>query len=181
MLIEIDDFIEDFDSFRSHAITRNYKGEINPADGVFYPDISTDIPESIRDEIIEKLGATEYLMFMRLTTKNTPVAPHQAHNDAIMASNTAILYINPGEGGTSILSHKDFDMMGGLVTEEQERIWAADTNNYNAWDIVRMFHAKPNRIVSYPSNWMHRAEPVGGFGDSPENGRLVLVVFYDRA
>jgi hypothetical protein len=184
-MIIINNLLSDFDLFRYHAITREYKGEVNPADGVLYPDISADIPEPVKAEIkdqLEHLLQSEIkinLMFMRLMTCHTSTPPHQAHNDSIMGQFTGILYINPGPGGTAIVDHKDVALMYGPSTEDEIRIWERDTNNYEQWKIIDMCHVEPNRMVVFPSHVMHRAEPVTGFGDCPENGRLVLTVFFN--
>jgi hypothetical protein len=173
-LLVIDNFLPDYDSFRGEAIKSSFAGEINPLDGVMYPDISIAIPDGVRSLIIFRLieiyGEIKAgLMFMRLTTKNTDTAPHQAHHDLIMGEYTCLLYMSEG-GGTSILGHIE-----GEVTEE---LWARDTNIYDRWVIKEMIPMKHNRLVVFPSGWMHRAEPVGGFGDCAENGRLVLTFFF---
>lgn len=170
-------FLSHFDVFQEWARTRDYSAMENPGDGVEYPDISTDIPETYQMVIVDLLeeltglSITGYTMFFRLMTKNTPTPPHQAHHDAIMGQYTAIMYINPGEGGTSILEHKD-----GAVSDE---VVMRDTNNYSAWKIKHMIRIKPNRMVVYNSDLIHRAEPVDGFGSSPDDGRLVLTVFFN--
>lgn len=174
----VDDFFAEFDKIRNHSISVPYDGEVNPVDGVLYPDISTNIHPSAAAQLIGFLGGNNHFMFMRLTTKNTKTAPHQAHNDASMGRATCLVYINPGEGGTSILDHRDGGMMYSVSDCDIDK-WHKDTNNYDAWVIKEYIRIKPNRLVLFPSSLMHRAEPVGGFGNNAEDGRLVLTCFYD--
>ena len=179
MIYSVNDFFDDFDSLRNHAISLDYKGEVNPLDGVFYPDVSTDVPDPWFWFLCEYLNAENPFAFFRLTTNGTSEAPHQAHNDSLMGKNTALIYINEGVGGTSILKHKEAGLTMGVETQEELNIWRRDMNNYDAWDILEMIDLEPNKLIFYPSYLMHRAEPVGGFGDNPINGRLVLTMFYD--
>ena len=53
------------------------------------------------------------------------------------------------------------------------------TNDASKWELVRRVQMKFNRLVLFrPWQW-HNAAP--GFGDRPENGRLIYVLSYKRA
>lgn len=190
----LDSFLDDFEEFRKHAITRSYAGVTNPSDNVFYPDISIDIPINIQDEIMGKLYVAmspyiekgQYLhprvMFMRLSKEGVHV-PHQAHTDAVMGQYTFLLYLNAKEdckGGTTVLKHKD-GMDRDPKTPDQAAVWKRDMNIYNQWEIVGNCEMQPNRGFIIRSELFHRAEPPGGFGNSNNNGRLVLTCFFDVA
>lgn len=122
---------------------------------------------------------TRATMFLRLSLEgDTP--PHGAHNDSVMGDHTMILHLTREEfckGGTSLLSHRE---ISSDISEDQLEIWERDTNKYCAWKIEKMFHMEPNRAVIFPSSKMHRAE-ASNFGDSPENGRLILGCFFSVA
>ena len=45
-----DDFLQDFEAFRLSCDKLSYDGMVNPADGVFYPGVTT-VPESIQVEV----------------------------------------------------------------------------------------------------------------------------------
>lgn len=178
--IVIDNFLDDFDSFNRYARSRDFTGQINPFDGVFYPDISTDIPPAVVEEVGRKTRAkSQNAVFMRLTSKNTKGAPHQAHNDSVMGAKTFLLYLQDGPGGTSLVRHKQVGMEHGPKSAEEEAIWKRDTNTPEAWEVVDMIDMKKNRAFILPSQVMHRAEPVGGFGQSEKDGRICLIMFYD--
>ena len=183
----IDDFLDDFESFRSYCDEVNYDGITNPADGVFYDGVSVDIPEAVKAEVIEKVAkdmgrsVTVKALFLRLSTESMD-APHQAHTDSLMGRYSLMLYMNKledCEGGTSLVIHKKTGLCRTPVNEKQLKTWQEDTNNQDAWQISQIAEMIPNRAFIFDASLMHRAEPVGGFGDNGKNGRLVLTMFYD--
>lgn len=186
MKIIIDDFLDDFESFRGYCDSLTYGGEVNPKDGVFYPGVSLAIPDKIQSEIVEKLERgtglkiTHDTMFLRLSTKYT-YAPHQAHTDAIHGDYGFMLYLNRLEdciGGTSFVRHKETGLSAHPINEKQVKVWEKDHSNPDAWSIYDMCDMKQNRACVFDATLMHRSEPVGGFGDTAKDGRLVLVCFF---
>lgn len=182
----VDDFLPEFGEFRHYLDGLDYNGVVNPADGVFYPGVSLEIPESIRSDVITGIEKAEgrqvkvNTMFLRLSPEGVK-APHQAHTDAIMGQRSMMLYLNREEhqqGGTALVKHES-GMDRNPETLEQAQIWERDTNLPHKWEVTGMFHMEQNRACMFDSFLMHRAEPVGGFGDTPENARLVLTAFYD--
>lgn len=173
----IDDFLpaDVFDMLRRHCDTLNYQGVVNPVDKIVYPDISVDIPAKVR----EFLGRPK-TAFMRLSLAGVK-APHQAHTDTLMGTQSMMLYLTRArhcQGGTSLVQHIETGMRSDPRTLEEEAIWQRDTNNPHAWMVYDIAIMAPNRAVFFDANLMHRAEPVGGFGSNPLNGRLVLTAFY---
>ena len=178
----IDDFLNDFDSFREYCDGLDYDGVTNPQDGVFYDGVSIEVPEYIKDEVRQKLGSDHInALFLRLSTYDM-IAPHQAHTDAIMGSKSLMLYMNrleDCEGGTSLLMHKRTGLNCHPVNEKQLKTWQQDMNDPDAWQVHNICNMFPNRAFVFDANLMHRAEPIGGFGHNQSNGRLVLTAFYD--
>ena len=181
----IDNFLDDFESFRKYCDSLDYDGVTNPADGVFYPGVSLDMPDTIKGEVESKLSThkavTVNSMFLRLSTSDTH-APHQSHTDAIMGSKSLMLYMNRREdcaGGTSLVMHKRTGLNYHPINDKQLKVWQQDTNRPEAWQIQSMCNMVPNRAFLFDASLMHRAEPIGGFGDNQKNGRLVLTAFYD--
>jgi hypothetical protein len=169
----IDDFFEDFDSIRKYLDTLDYDGEVNPKDGVFYPGVNVGFHNYLRDQVRLRVGSPTEL-FLRLSPEGQ-ATPHQAHHDGIMAKYTMIIYLNRAEhcdGGTSILEHVD--------GEPSVDVWRRDTNQPEQWIVKSQYIMEPNRAVIYPSEWWHRSEPVGGFGNRRSNARLVMVGFFDE-
>ena len=182
----VDNFLTSFGVLREHArVAADYSGVTNPADGIEYPDVTVDIPQLCLDEIQMRLDeAMERpvkinTIFMRLTSRQTSGAPHQAHNDSVMGDFTLLLYLNDGPGGTSFVKHVETGMDGQPTTFEDYEVWLRDTNVPDAWEITEMVDMKKNRANIIDAERMHRAEPVGGFGQDATDGRIVLTAFFE--
>lgn len=177
-----DNFLDDFDQLYDHAINADYQGELNPYDGVMYPNISTNIPINIKCEIVNKLQGflgvelKDIKMFMRLSLDGDN-PPHSAHNDIKMGRYTFILYLNKVEhchGGTSFVRHKDYP-----ERETEHEIWARDTNKRDKWLVGDSVSMHPNKALLFNSELMHWAESPACYGDSAKNGRLILGCFFN--
>ena len=186
-VIVVDNFLDNFGEFRESCDQFEFYGETSPADGVFYPGVSVDFPVEIYYDVVGKtegiLGGkiTPKVMFLRLSVEGVE-APHQAHNDSIMSSYAMMVYLNRAgscEGGTSFVSHKEIGMQNGPANEVEQARWELDNSDPTCWDVINMCEMKENRAVIFRSEKMHRAEPVGGFGSGPKDGRLVLCFFFD--
>ena len=181
----VDDFIPSFGPLQQYAQSIEYGGIVNPADGILYPDVTDKIPEFIYDQVQDAIeramgrDVTINTMFMRLTSRQTFGAPHQAHNDSVMGSFTLLLYLNDGPGGTSFVTHIETGMDAQPETQEQFEAWQRDTNVPEAWEITEMVNMKENRGNIIEAVRMHRAEPVGGFGEDATDGRIVLTAFFE--
>jgi hypothetical protein len=183
----IDNFLSDFDSLRDYCDQVNYDGVTNPADNVFYDGVTLDIPDAVQKEVIQNLTevmgrkVTLNSIFMRLSKQFAPY-PHQAHTDKLMGNFSLMLYLNrleDCEGGTSLVIHKEGLINSTPINDKQFKVWERDVNTPDAWQITDISQMIPNRACIFDANLMHRAEPIGGFGDSPKNARLVLTAFYD--
>lgn len=187
-MIVVDDFLPEFKELQEYAKTATFTDVVNEADGVTYPLICAEIPNHLRLAVItmiaEHFAMPEALtMFMRRSPAGVP-CPHQVHSDASMGTHSLMLYLNAEgdcQGGTSFLSHRasgiaynpGYELFTGVVVEDQ--------NRPDAWEVRDMAEMRPNRAVIFDASRLHRAEPVGGFGDTPENTRVVLTCFFRRA
>jgi len=181
----IDNFLDGFDAFRKECDNKDFSGMTNPVDGVFYPGINADIPAHIQDEITNKVSAAIgkraelQMAFLRLSPKGTS-APHQAHNDAVMASYGMIIYMNNAmhcDGGTAFVDHKETSMEYGPTSNDQLAVWEKDNGDRDKWSVIDMCEMKENRALLFNSAKMHRSEPIGGFGSNNVDGRLVMCCF----
>lgn len=184
----IDDFFDDFPRVREWADGATYGDVVNPVDKVVYPGICHDIPEHISEEVSGKVEhSMDFLivprtMFLRLSTLGSK-APHQAHTDVTMGQYSLMVYLNRAEhcaGGTALLRNRETGEETNPVDAYGEQVWRRDTNNPAAWEKTLMCAMKPNRAFIFPAELYHRAEPIGGFGKTPKDGRLVLTLFFDR-
>lgn len=182
----VDNFLDDWPSFRGYCDKLTYEDVENPADNVAYPGISLAIPTAIEAEVIKRaeyfMGSiTPNFMFLRLTTEGMD-CPHQAHTDASMGDYSLMLYMNRIEdciGGTSLVAHKECGLFEQPINEKQLKIWEEDHSKKDKWQITNICSMRPNRAFIFDAKLMHRAEPVGGFGDSSLDGRLVLTMFFN--
>lgn len=183
---EIPDFLDDFQAMRAHCDSLDYEGIHNPNDDVFYPGVTIDIPAEVKQEVIGKTEASvgakikPNFMFLRMSMQGT-YAPHQAHTDSVMGKKSLMLYLNRAEdclGGTSFVKHesgmdRDPEDLNGL------HLWREDHSNASKWEVVEMCPMEENKACIFDADLMHRAEPIGGFGHTPKDGRLVLTMFFD--
>ena len=184
--IIIDDFIGGFEAYRDILDSHIFGGVQSPVDGVFYKGVSADIPQHIADNIKANLdlyyeNVEIKHQFLRISQEGR-FAQLQAHNDADMGTHSCMLYLNRTEdctGGTSFISHVDENMPYGPENDEQYKVWQDDFNIESRWNIDEIATMKPNRAVMFESDRMHRSEPVGGFGRTTKDARLVLVTFFD--
>lgn len=172
----LDDFLPDFSGWRAWADTAHFSDVINPADGVSYPGICDAVPTfGTRQRLESVMGRQVRInaLFMRLSLEGVQV-PHQAHNDAVMGKFSMMLYLNRPEhcrGGTSLLRH--------IEREPDKETWERDTNDPEMWEVLSLCQMKSNRAFIFRSDLWHRAEPIGGFGTTAVDGRLVLTAFFD--
>lgn len=185
MLI-IDNFLAEFDALRDYADVAVFEDVVNPIDGVTYPLICADIPEPIKLSMLARLadfkGAEpeQVTMFMRRSPAGVPV-PHAVHSDMSMGRYSLMLYLNRFEdcrGGTSFLSHRSSGIAYNPGLPEFADIVVSDQNNAIAWDVRELVTMLPNRALIFDASRLHRAEPVGGFGFTSQDARLVLTCFF---
>lgn len=182
----VDGFLRSFDSLRAYADTAKFIDEINQVDGVVYPKICREIPTAIKEEILQRLAIIKgapldsYTLFMRQSPEGV-VCPHQAHTDNAMGRWSLMLYLNRPEhciGGTGLLRHKASGIAFAPADDEFLDIIHRDQNTAEAWDVYEVFEMVTNRAAIFDASKIHRAEPVGGYGDSNHNARLVLTCFF---
>lgn len=179
----ISDFISNFDELERHLQTVSFDGEVNPVDGVLYPDISTDIPDGVLQDILNFLE-TKYeiehlsIPFMRRMTDGLK-PPHPAHSDRVMGTHSLMFYLTAPKGktGTALLKHKRTNSLHDKGNDESLECFV-DTNNYDAWDEVDFIAMEKNKLCIFDADRWHRAEPVQGYGSCNSNSRIVLTWFF---
>lgn len=109
------------------------------------------------------------------------------HADHCCSDLASVYYLNPlyqCQGGTAFWRHKLFgwEMM---PTDDQLRgvgysikRLAEDWHNPEAWDMVSLAGMKSDRLITYPTHAFHSRWPWEGFGDKPENSRLIHCSFF---
>lgn len=185
----VPNFYSDYRRVRNVSDHFSYAGETNPADGVFYPGVETTLPAWLVEEtennleILLDCPIKMRTIFCRLSLEGVEV-PHQVHTDSIMGENALMVYLNRRahcQGGTSFVKHKAMNFAAEPRCPDEYQAWQNDMNDSEAWEIIDCVEMKPNRAVIFDAKRMHRAEPIGGFGNDRKCGRLVLTGFFDYA
>jgi len=182
----VDDALTDFDRARRWADAATFGDVLSPVDGVTYPGICADVPLLIREQMIDiaSIATGEPLTcnfsFARLSLAGVAV-PHQAHNDATMGRYSMMLYLNRPEhcvGGTEIVRHVVHGMDHGPQNDCELAAWELDHSQPEQWEVAGGAKMRANRAFVFDAALMHRAAPIGGFGSTQFDGRLVLTGFY---
>lgn len=154
------------------------------SDNVTYPGI-VELPDSIKDDLIDKFedlyGDSFHprLMFARHSyEKMSP--PHWAHSDLNMAKYVGLIYLSPTDypwDGTYCLRHKKTGLEVHPRNQKEIDIVIGDSNNKDLWDTIYTCPSRFNRLFVLNARYIHAA--AYRYGDSRENSRLVLSVFFD--
>lgn len=184
----MDEFFDNPDLLRVLLTSQKYSGITNPVDGITYKGVSLNIPTVFKEEFIAKIEhlmhgtISKHLVFARLRPENQDKPPHEVHTDKIMGQYTALVYLNPNDqckGGTAFLEHISGYLSKHPETDEEMALWEADTNDLSKWTKTGYCQMKYNRCLILRSDLLHMAEPISGFGSTPDDARLVLTCFFD--
>lgn len=194
-LLQYDDFAPDAAKVREVVINGGFKEERGP-DGLRYTGISRQQVPHWRNLLEEVLGhrIDVKMAFFRLNLAGE--LPHSwVHSDEVCQSEYAgVLYLNTPEqcrGGTAFWKHRELgiDRLPAPDELEAEGLdpakWYALMNEHwrelGRWEQVSLVGMRFNRLITYPVNRFHSRYPFEGFGQGPQDGRLVWVVFYSFA
>lgn len=184
-MIIIDNFIDSYPELKQLSLNCEFGDVKSPYDGITYPHIFMDIPENIQAEVTEKIeeifGNVDVKMFMRMSPKGV-MAPNIAHADNAMGQYTFIMYLfDNDDAGTALLRHLETGATYVPASKEYLNVLLSDSNNLGAWSIVDRSYARQNRAMIFDSERFHCSLPIGGFGDSQSDARIVLVAFFTVA
>jgi hypothetical protein len=181
-MITIDNYLQSYDKLKQYSKTAEFKDIQNPFDGVIYPLICADIPEEVKTEIFTELSLflgrpiKNQTLFMRMSPKNKK-QPHKFHNDISMGKFSFMLYMQTVDGaGTGLARHET-----GMIrpeNQQQEQIAIRDTNANEKWEVYKVVEMVENRAAIFDASLFHVALPIGGFGESQEDARIVLTCFF---
>lgn len=194
-LIVNDDFFPEVEALRSDVLAKGFQNVVNPDDGLVYTGIQLREPDEFQGRLRRLVGfpVTVRHSIARLNLKGE--LPHSdVHADNNMGEFAAVLYLTKNKGpatGTAFWRHK-----GLGICETPDQLWlaeqgiseadylakiAVEQNDIKFWEANAVVFAQPGRIVTYPTKRFHSRYPFEGFGTSPDTGRLVIALFYDRS
>lgn len=164
--------------------TIGFSDTVSTWDGVTYPGIC-DLNEfnyTMSMVLGQQLNESVEVIttFARLTSAAQKKAPNEIHPDTVMSQYAMLQYLSPewpDGAGTSFWEHKT---EGRLMTEQIDEYRVRQDSCFReAWTEYFRVQGKEGRILFYDSRLFHCAEPVGGFGSGPEDGRIVLTSFFN--
>ena len=179
----LDNFLVSYKELKAYSLKCDFIDEINPIDGVVYPLICKDIPESVISEITSKLSEflgreTEQItIFMRMSPKGAD-CPHLIHHDGSMGKYSLMLYLNSTVGGTALVRHTETGITYAPNNQIFVNIITYDQNNVDAWQEYERADMKENRAFIFDAQKLHCALPIGGFGENQKDSRIVLTCFF---
>lgn len=181
-MIVIDGFIDSYLELKEYSRHCEFSAIKNVVDGVIYPDICAEIPDDIRAEILDSLkevtGRTPMnpTMFMRMS-KNDCYCPHPIHHDLSMGSLSLMLYMSD-EGGTAFVRHDDTGITYAPKSRDITDMIRGEATKLDSWTVYDGADMKQNRALIFDAGIFHMAQPVGGYGTTQEDARLVLTCFF---
>lgn len=179
----LDDAAEDPDSIRANVLSGEFSDYRSEWDGAVYPAINADLDPAASVAMVDLIAEVldrpidPKAVFSRAMFGKT-MAPNKIHSDAIMGGFAAHLYLspsNPDGTGTSFWRHKKH----GPVHLPHMPVEDFDCSDLGQWVRYASVTAEYNRLMIHCGRHWHLAEPIRGFGDSPESGRLVVTCFFD--
>lgn len=191
-ILQHDDFAQDAAEVRKAVVAGEFSTETGP-DGAKYTGISQHQVPHWYQRIAEVIGKEiqPRLSCFRLNLKGE--LPHSwVHSDDICAKYASVLYLNTPKqcfGGTAFWNHvalnmdrlptvKDLNKMG-IEPDDFYSMMSRDWKNLTFWEQIYFVAMRWNRFITYPTCLFHSRFPFEGFGEGPEDGRLIWICFYD--
>ena len=177
-VVVIDDFFPNFERVRNHAILSEFYDWLAP-DGAVYKRISMLHVPDLLDTLTNNLGGIKIILSgYRLNYEGEP--PNQAiHSDLGFGTHVVVVYLNEGDSGTAFWEHKETKVVELTFDHDLVVQTAADCDNPEAWEQRTVIPTKNNRAVVYKASLFHSRFPFEAFGNTPEDGRLIAIAFFE--
>lgn len=172
-----DNFIADPESYRREALKLEYRSYEFPDVGVTFHGIAQPVPADVCVKLARMFPAAVPTLSVFRRSPAGQTEPHYIHTDADMGEWTALLYLNPDPpagDGTAFWRYKP---TGEIENETPHaRSAAGMTPAPELWERWRLVKAKFNRLVLFPSTYLHSRAIFGNWG-AGEDARLTQVTF----
>ncbi len=156
------------------------------------------LPTYLREHIYNKIEARGYkvqnvLSFIRTSTATTDTA-WNIHSDLNVLGNKpthgAVLYVsepppNIGLTGTAFWDHHlyGYELPNHISDEKYDEMVEKHSNTVSLkekeWVLNTVIGHKANRLIVYPANHFHSKYPNKAWGDTFQEGRIVVVFFFN--
>mgnify|MGYP003627762388 CR=1 FL=1 len=132
--------------------------------------------------VLENKKVENILCFFREAKKNQDNT-WRIHNDSIINNQqpdrSIVLFMSESKSnalnGTALWEHKEYGDTFLDVNDykKYDKLLLEDSENLNKWNLKTIIGHKPNRLLSFPSNYFHSKYP-----KEFKESRVVLVMFY---
>lgn len=175
----IDNFFPDFNRVLTHARTSEFYDWLGP-DGEVYKRVNLCRVPTLGDTLQRMVGNVEILgAGYRLNYKDE-LPNHLIHTDVGWGTHALVVYLNAPNSGTAFWKHKELGIESlDIPTVEVVEKLELDWEHPSKWEQTAFIEGKPNRAVIYNSSWFHSRFPFQAAGETPEDGRLVVVAFFN--
>lgn len=179
-MLVIDDFLPNAAELRVAGLAAPYVDWPGP-DGETYKRIYiADIP-GVQDAVERAMGRPVEMLGMAYRLNFGGELPNAAiHSDMGWGTHALVYYLSEGEGGTAFWRHKSTGAErftpGDLELFEQVR---DDWDTESKWEMVELAEIRFNRATIYESELFHSRYPFAAFGNGFDDGRLIVVAFFN--
>lgn len=175
----IDGFLPNAEAVRVEALCAPFQ-DVHAPDGEVYKRVCVAEVPGLVQALEEAVGPVD-LLLSAYRLNYAGEEPNAAiHSDIGWGTHALVLYLCDGEGGTAFWRHKATGQH--RIEPGDVDLWAAvrdDWNTPEAWDMRGLCTLKFNRAVIYESAVFHSRYPFAAFGAGPEDGRLIVVAFFN--
>ena len=178
-----DDFLPNPNSVRSRGIRAKYSNFAGK-DGEIYKRVSEiTIPEVV-DALNVAMGRPIELLGMAYRLNYAGELPnHAIHSDLGWGTYAAVIYLStPPDhilSGTAFWKHHTGPDRIKRGEEDVYKDVIADWDNEAAWEQTAFVPSRFNRASIYRSELFHSRWPFEAYGSSPDDGRLIVVAFFN--
>lgn len=178
-----DDFLPNPESVRSRGIRAKYGNKLGK-DGEIYKRVADVVVPEVVDGLQTAMGRPIELLGMGYRLNYDGEMPnHAIHADLGWGTYAAVVYLSkPPSGkysGTAFWQHHTGHDRVKQGEAEVLKDVLKDWDNPLAWEQTAFVPTNYNRAVIYRSELFHSRWPFTGYGSSPDDGRLIVVAFYN--
>lgn len=178
-----DNFLDNPQSVRNRGVRAKYGNYIGK-DGEVYKRVSNETIPEVVDALNKAMGRPITLLGMGYRLNYAGEMPnHAIHADLGWGTYAAVIYLStPPDtqySGTAFWEHHT----GHDRIKEGEAVVLkdviADWDKPEAWEQTAFVASKFNRAAIYRSELFHSRWPFAAYGSSPDDGRLIVVAFFN--
>ncbi len=185
VLTVADNFLPSPEKFREFVLQQKFI-DYKAHDGELYKRVSPQKYNFLNSRIEELVGFKIKVLMSGARLNFKDELPNRAiHADVGFGEFASVFYLSRPEdckGGTAFWQHKTLgiDAAPEPITAEFVKQISPEWERPDNWDLAGFVAMKFNRFITYPTRFFHSRYPFEAFGETPKDGRLIFVVFYDR-